>query len=110
MSAAARIAPCTGAFRVFDGLYVYDLTLSPAGEERMRWEGKEWLTVKCALRQQRIAGYSRPSDLAKSAPAGEIWFAIDADEPIAIPVRVASPLPLGMASIQLTRLVREGES
>lgn len=107
MASLSRAERCVGSLRVFDGLYVYDLHLSPAGEGSVAQGDVRWRVVKCALRQQRIAGYHQPSDLNKRMQPGEIWFAVDTGLPFAVPVRVTTHLSLGPATIRLTGFSRD---
>jgi hypothetical protein len=106
MSAHTHAERCDGTVRVFDGLYVYDLSLSPAGEGTVELDEVRWRVVKCTLRQRRIAGYHQPSDLNKRMQPGEIWFATDTGAPFAVPVRVSTHLSLGPATVRLTGFSR----
>jgi hypothetical protein len=98
----ARTQRCDGVFRVFDGLYVYDISLRQIGEGRFERADIDWPVVRCGLLQRRVAGYGSPGDLAKTMQA-ELWFAIRPDAPFAIPVRVSQRLPLGVATVRLAR-------
>jgi len=102
-----RTRTCDGAFRIFDGRYVYDVTLTPGQEGRYRRGALDWPVTRCGLRQRRVAGYRRPEDLERRTPPGEIWFAVRPDLPFAVPARVSSALPLGVASINLISLTHE---
>ncbi len=93
---------CDGVFRVFDGLYVYDMTMRSAGNGRYRRRGIDLPVVKCALRQQRVAGYRFRADLEKKLPEAEIWFGTPPGAPFAVLARFSSRLPLGVATISLT--------
>jgi hypothetical protein len=99
----ARTKSCDGRFRVFDGRYIYDLMLRAAGEGAYALGERRIPVVKCRLQQRRVAGYRRPEDLQKMLPEAEIWFAADM-APIALPVRVSSRLPLGVAVIKATAI------
>jgi MoxR-like ATPase len=85
-----------------DGLYVYDMTMRSKGKGRYRRRGIDWPVVKCALRQQRVAGYRFRKDLEKKLPEAEIWFASPPGAPFAVLTRFSSRLPLGVATISLT--------
>ncbi|MBL8548753.1 MAG: DUF3108 domain-containing protein [Hyphomonadaceae bacterium] len=97
-----RTRRCDGVFRVFDGLYVYDLALRHIGEGRYRRGALDWPVIRCELSQRRIAGYASPEALRKKDGGGELWFAIRPNAPFAIPVRVSSRLPLGVAAVSLS--------
>lgn len=101
----AATGRCAGAFRVFDGFYVYDLTMSDAGPPgRYRRGDIDLPVVRCTMRQQRVAGYARRADLAKELPPASIWFAILPGMPVAVLTRFSTGLPLGEATISLTHL------
>lgn len=100
----AREGRCGGVHRVFDGLYVYDLTLRDLGAGVYRLDEHEWPVLRCGLQQRRVAGYRRPQDLEKTLPEGEIWFAAPERGNVAMPVRFVSRLPLGEAVIRLTSI------
>jgi hypothetical protein len=100
----AETGRCDGTTRVFDGRYIYDLSLRREGEDRHRGGGYDGRVLKCKMRQVRIAGYRVPSDLKKRLPEGEIWFALDTGAAFAPPVRVSAPLPLGHATIRLAKM------
>lgn len=102
----AHTGRCDATFRVFDGLYVYDLTMRDKGAGRLRRGAIDLPVLRCRLTQKRIAGYTARSDLAKALPEAEISFAIDPALPIAIFTRFTSHLPLGAATISLARLER----
>ncbi len=99
---------CDRTFRIFDGRYVYDVTLTQGEAGRYRRGAFDWPVTRCGLRQQRVAGYRHPEDLERRTPPGEIWFAVRPDVPFAVPVRVSSALPLGVASINLTAFTVDG--
>ena len=101
----AATGRCAGSFRVFDGFYVYDLTMSDAGPPgRYRRGDIDLPVVRCTMRQKRVAGYARRADLDKALPPASIWFAILPDMPIAVLTRFSTGLPLGEATISLTHL------
>ena len=93
---------CEGVFRVFDGLYIYDMILRDKGPGRYQHHDIDWPVRRCAIRQKRIAGYESRSDLAKELPESEIWFARRPGSPVAVLTRFSSHLPLGEATIALS--------
>jgi hypothetical protein len=97
---------CDGTFPTFDGRYRYDLTLRRVGEGRFEAEGFDGRVQRCRIRYRPVAGYRTPRDMEKRIPEGEIWFALDAADGYAPPVRMAAPLPLGWAAIRLKTLRR----
>lgn len=102
--AVAKDRRCDGTWRVFDGHYVYDLTLQTLGPGRYRHDALDLPVLRCRLHQQRIAGYEKPEHLAHAMAPAEIWFATPPGAKAAIVARVTSQLPLGTATIRLTGL------
>jgi hypothetical protein len=103
----AATGQCAGVFRVFDGVYVYDFIMRAGkGAGRYRHGDIDLPVLRCTLQQKRIAGYTLRSDLAKELPVADIWFAILPGEPVALLTRFSTSLPLGAATISLTRLQR----
>lgn len=103
----AATGQCAGVFRVYDGVYVYDFTMRAGkGAGRYRHGDIDLPVLRCTLQQKRVAGYARRSDLAKELPVADIWFAVLPGEPVALMTRFSSGLPLGAATISLTRLQR----
>jgi hypothetical protein len=98
----AHSGSCAGTFRIFDGLYVYDMMLREKTPGRYRRGSIDLPVVRCAIRQKRVAGYTYRADLEKELPEAEIWFAQPPGAPFGVMVRFASRLPLGLAVISMT--------
>jgi hypothetical protein len=110
MGVAVGRKGCNGVFPVFDGRFRYDLDLSDAGRDTdFESGGYQGPVVRCTVRYIPVAGYSgRDGSKAKQkkVPSGEIWFATPQADAFAPPVRAVLPLPLGHATIRLSRWVK----
>lgn len=94
-------APCTGSDQIFDGRRRYNLHYQPAGMEvlpayqRSAYAG---LALKCLLRFEPIAGYSRKymeNTRKLEDETTEMWLARPSGQPIWLPVRLRSAWMLG---------------
>jgi hypothetical protein len=102
----AQTGNCAGVFPIFDGRFLYTVTLTREGTDRMRADGFDGPVLKCKMRYQPIAGYRAGTQMGRRIPQGEIWFAKIDGARMAPPVKVSAPLPLGHAAIRLTSLKR----
>lgn len=94
-------APCEGSDRIFDGRRRYNLHYQAAGMERLEAHNRSayaGLALKCRLRFEPIAGYSRKyMDQTRKLEdeVTEMWLARLPGQPIWLPVRLRSAWMLG---------------
>ena len=93
---------CSGAYPTFDGRFHYLMELAGGETGRFRDGGYNGPILKCTLAYIAIAGYERTDRGRRRIPRGEIWFALADNSRFAPPVRIATPLSAGGATIRLS--------
>ncbi|MET0547546.1 MAG: DUF3108 domain-containing protein [Caulobacterales bacterium] len=93
---------CSRTLKIFDGKARYNLTLTPAGSQKISTPGYKGATLKCHAQYTRVAGYDRPKKNEK--PLVEkpftIWFA-PAPNGLQIPARIKMDSNFGPISVTL---------
>ncbi len=101
-------APCEGSDRIFDGRRRYNLHYEAAGMERLEAHNRSayaGLALKCRLRFEPIAGYSRKyMDQTRKLEdeVTEMWLARLPGQPVWLPVRLRSAWMLGEVNGHIT--------
>ncbi|MGE0597013.1 MAG: DUF3108 domain-containing protein [Hyphomonadaceae bacterium] len=94
---------CAGAYPTFDGRFHYLMELSGRGEiDDFDGGGYDGPILKCSLAYIAVAGYERSDRGRRRIPHAEIWFALPEGARFAPPVRIATPLAAGGATIRLS--------
>lgn len=94
-------APCTGTDQIFDGRRRYNLHYQPAGMENIpayQRSAYAGAAMKCQLRFEPIAGYSRKymdNTRKLEDEVTEMWVARLPGQPVWLPVRLRSAWMLG---------------
>jgi len=97
---------CAGAYPVFDGRFYYLLELADGEIDDYRGGGYEGDVLKCSLSYIAVAGFENTDAGRRRIPRGEVWFALMPDTRFAPPVRIATPLSAGGATIRLASFRR----
>jgi hypothetical protein len=92
---------CSGVYPTFDGRFYYLMQLSGGDVDHFRGGGYEGDVLKCDLAYIAVAGYEARDAGRRRIPEGEVWFALMADTSFSPPVRIATPLSAGAATIRL---------
>jgi hypothetical protein len=92
---------CSGVYPTFDGRFHYLMELSEGDIDRFEGGGYEGDVLKCRLAYIAVAGYEARDAGRRRIPEGEVWFALMPDTTFAPPVRIATPLSAGAATIRL---------
>lgn len=101
-----RSRACRGTYPTFDGRFHYLLALSGGDIDDYEGGGYEGDVLKCELSYIAISGFEARDSGRRRIPHGEIWFALMPDTTFAPPVRIATPLSAGGATIRLASFVR----
>lgn len=104
----ARTWRCTGAADVWDGRFLYRLSLTPKGYLRRHAQGGyDGPALRCALRLTPIAGYdAKERNEAARWPTAEVWFGLIGGSRLAPPVHIVAPFALGDVSLTLRTFLR----
>lgn len=97
---------CAGAYPTFDGRFHYLLELAGGRIDDFDDAGYEGQVLKCSLAYIAVAGFEARDAGRRRIPHGEIWFALMPDSTFAPPVRIATPISAGGATIRLSRFRR----
>jgi hypothetical protein len=92
---------CSGVYPTFDGRFHYLMELTGGEIDRFRGGGYEGDVLKCDMAYIAVAGFERRDAGRRRIPQGEVWFALMPDTMFAPPVRIATPLSAGAATIRL---------
>lgn len=92
---------CSGAYPTFDGRFHYLMELSGGEIDDFRGGGYEGPVLKCGLSYIAVAGFERSDRGRRRVPRGEVWFALPENTRFAPPVRIATPISAGGATIRL---------
>lgn len=97
---------CAGAYPTFDGRFHYLLELGGGDIDGYHHGGYEGDVLKCSLSYVAVSGFEQRDAGRRRIPRGEVWFALVPDSRFAPPVRIATPLSAGGATIRLSRFTR----
>lgn len=97
---------CAGAYPVFDGRFYYLLELAGGEIDEYRGGGYEGDVLKCSLAYIAVAGFEQTDAGRRRIPHGQAWFALMPGTRFAPPVRIATPLSAGGATIRLASFRR----
>lgn len=97
-----RSRRCAGSYPTFDGRFHYLMELSGGRSGRFRDGGYDGPILKCDMAYIAVAGYERTDRGRRRVPRGEIWFALPEGANFAPPVRIATPITAGGATIRLS--------
>lgn len=92
---------CSGVYPTFDGRFHYLMELSNGALDHFEGGGYEGDVLKCRLAYIAVAGYEARDAGRRRIPEGEVWFALMPDTTFAPPVRIATPISAGAATIRL---------
>lgn len=101
-----RSRRCEGAYPTFDGRFHYLLQLSGGDIDDYEGGGYEGEVLKCTLAYIAVSGFNPRDAGRRRIPEGQIWFALMPDSTFAPPVRIATPLSAGGATIRLASFRR----
>jgi hypothetical protein len=101
-----RSRRCEGTYPTFDGRFHYLLALSGGDIDDYDGGGYEGDVLKCELAYIAVSGFEPRDSGRRRIPHGEVWFALMPDTTFAPPVRIATPLSAGGATIRLASFVR----
>lgn len=97
---------CSGAYPTFDGRFHYLLELAGGEIDHFDDAGYEGEVLKCSLAYIAVSGFEARDAGRRRIPHGEVWFALMPDTTFAPPVRIATPLSAGGATIRLASFRR----
>ncbi len=97
---------CSGAYPTFDGRFHYLMELAGGEIDQFDGGGYQGEVLKCSLAYIAVAGFEARDAGRRRIPHGEAWFALMPDSNFAPPVRIATPLSAGAATIRLDRFQR----
>ncbi len=97
---------CSGVYPTFDGRFHYLLELSDGDIDHFNDAGYRGEVLKCRLGYIAVAGFERRDAGRRRIPEGEVWFALMPETSFAPPVRIATPLSAGAATIRLASFNR----